>query len=274
MHAASLSPAAQAQLSTDCHLHIFTGHAVVAGARYQPHYEAKLSDWLMLAGACGIRRGILVQPSFLGADNRHMLSALAEHPDRLRGVAVVPSTARNAEFADLKLRGVCGIRLNLHGVANDLALVRELPAAWWDALLAEGLHLELHASIGRAGALLPALPQGVSVVLDHFGKPSTPFPDDGVFRAASVRTGDVYVTLSGGYRQHPDVQSALPAVAKCWLDAVGVERLLWASDWPHTNHEAEADYAAARSALDLFLGDAALQRAALSANPTRLYWRE
>ena len=53
---------------------------------------------------------------------------------------------------------------------------------------------------------------------------------------------------------------------------MGPQRLLWGSDWPCTNHEALADYAALRQALDVWLGDAAAARAALVTNPERLYW--
>jgi predicted TIM-barrel fold metal-dependent hydrolase len=53
---------------------------------------------------------------------------------------------------------------------------------------------------------------------------------------------------------------------------MGPQRLLWGSDWPCTNHEALADYAALRQALDVWLGDAAAARAALVINPQRLYW--
>ena len=68
----------------DTHFHVFHAGEAVAGARYVPQYSATLADWMAQAGRVGVRRGVWVQPSFLGVDNRLMLQALEAHP-ALRG---------------------------------------------------------------------------------------------------------------------------------------------------------------------------------------------
>jgi predicted TIM-barrel fold metal-dependent hydrolase len=57
-----------------------------------------------------------------------------------------------------------------------------------------------------------------------------------------------------------------------WLGELGLDRLLWGSDWPCTNHEAHADYPALHHALDDWLLDRAAVEAARVDNPNRLYW--
>jgi predicted TIM-barrel fold metal-dependent hydrolase len=53
--------------------------------RYAPSYDAPLGDYLGQLLAHGFSHGVLVQPSFLGTDNRYLLSALQTVPGQLRG---------------------------------------------------------------------------------------------------------------------------------------------------------------------------------------------
>ena len=149
--------------------------------------------------------------------------------------------------------------------------------------------MELHTDSGALPDVLAALPQALPVVVDHFGKPATSSPLDATVAAlrqrsqmghASAATSDllsgaqappVHVKLSGAYRLGPGVNPK--TLARLWLGELGPQALLWGSDWPCTNHELQADYAALHAALDDWLGcegDAVM--AARSTNPMRLYW--
>src|SRR3546814_20576571 len=76
--------------SIDSHAHVFVpGLSVIAERRYTPDYAAPLDDYLALLDAQGLAHGVLVQPSFLGTDNRHLTAALPRAAGRCRGVAVV-----------------------------------------------------------------------------------------------------------------------------------------------------------------------------------------
>jgi len=256
--------------TVDAHFHVFAAHQAQPGARYTPAYAAPLSAWQMAAQPLGVQRGVLVQTSFMGTDNRLLLATLAQHPDSLRGIAVVAPTADLPTLAPLHAAGVRGIRLNLAGVAHDMA-------AWsaatplWDALQALGWHLELHTDTGRLPEVLAQLPAALPLVIDHMGKPETVSAGDATVQAlaARARQTPVHVKLSGAYRLGALDASAL---ARLWLGELGPQRLLWGSDWPCTNHEAQANYPALRRALDAWLGDAAAANAALVDNPQRLYW--
>ena len=63
--------------------------------------------------ATGMTFGVLIQVSVHGTDNGVMLDALRDHPDRLRGVAVVEPDTPARELRRLKDAGVTGLRLNV-----------------------------------------------------------------------------------------------------------------------------------------------------------------
>ena len=265
----------------DCHFHVFKACESVDAARYVPSYTSTLVDWQADAARVDVTRGVVVQPSFLGTDNRLLLATLAACTDDLRGVAVVSESVSESELRNLHANGVRGIRLNLMGCADDERTIRELPSLWWSGLIAAGLHLELHSDIGRIAALLPRVPSDITVVLDHFAKPQTAVLADATVAAVRGREhagSTTYVTLSGAYRQGAADTLApstkCKALATIWLDVLGRERLLWGSDWPCTNYESEADYASLREQLASWLPDHGDQNATLSTNPDRLYWRK
>lgn len=260
----------------DCHFHVFDAHQAAPGARYVPSYSATLDDWEAHAQRSGVSRGVLVQPSFLGTDLRRLLAALRARPLMLRGVAVVSANAKSTELQALHALGVRGVRLNLMGAANDVDALRALPATWWSAVLQAGLHVELHADVGRMASLLPWVPTDACVVLDHFAKPERVDANDATVRAVRERTqagAATYVTLSGAYRQSAGTQLHSAALAALLLAELGASQLLWASDWPCTNFEREADYVRLLNVLGDWLPNADDHRAALGANAKRLYWR-
>jgi predicted TIM-barrel fold metal-dependent hydrolase len=266
------------QTSVDSHFHVFEAQRAVPGARYSPRYAATLATWREASQAVGVTHGVLVQPSFLGTDNTYLLAQLKQHPDTLRGVAVVAPTVSFGLLEDLNGLGVRGIRLNLAGQSHDMA-------AWsaakplWDAVLRLGWHVELHTDAGALPKVLAALPQALSVVIDHFGKPEkASLLDETVVAVQRRSTGgvlsnvtNVYVKLSAAYRLQAELNPK--DLAALWLGELGPLALLWGSDWPCTNFEAKADYPALHGALEDWLGqDAGAVQAARSANPMRLYW--
>ncbi len=255
---------------TDCHFHLFAAHRAQPGARYVPRYGATLEDWVAASGGVGVSRGVVVQPSFLGDDNSQLLAALARAPQALRGVAVVSVQASPAVLAGLVRAGVRGVRLNCFGVADDVASLRALPTAWWDAIALSGLHIELHSNVGRIPALLPLIPSELVLVLDHFAKPEAASARDATVRAVAARA-QTYVKLSAAYRQAAHV--APSTLAALWGETLGSAALLWGSDWPCTNFEARCDYPRVRAELDEALSDAAERAQVLAGNAQRLYWR-
>lgn len=252
----------------DCHFHVFEAGRAVAHARYVPAYAATIEQWLEQASTVGVTHGVLVQPSFLGEDNRQLLSTLAAYPDRLIGVAVVSPRTAPHELAAMHALGVRGVRLNLSGRSHDLSdWTREHPL--WDCLLSLGWHVEVHTDPGRLPDVLPRLPSSLHVVVDHMAKPLKPRPSDPTLRLLGrLGPGRVSVKLSGAYRLG-DVDPQ--AIAHSLLEELGCSALLWGSDWPCTNFETWADYPNLYASLRQWLRQAHLEEVT-RINPQRLYW--
>jgi predicted TIM-barrel fold metal-dependent hydrolase len=266
-----------AATAIDCHAHVFERSLPLAATRrYSCAHDATPSQYLEMLDAHGLSHGVLVQPSFLGTDNRYMVAALQRHPERLRGVAVLPPDVAPDRLAALDEAGVVGLRLNLIGLPDPV-----LDRDPWPSLLRRIVSLdwqvEVHAEARRLpGVVGPLVRAGVRVVVDHFGRPDPAQGiDDPGFRwllsaAASRR---VWVKLSGAYRNGADGVGERTAAAAMPLlrDSVGPERLLWGSDWPHTQFEGVADCATARAQLETWLPDPEERKLVLVDTPLRLF---
>jgi predicted TIM-barrel fold metal-dependent hydrolase len=276
--AAPLAARAQgAPAPTDCHAHIFRRGLKLADVRrYAPDYDATLADYLRVLDENGIARGVLVQPSFLGTDNSFLLEGLAGAPGRLRGIAVVEPTATKGELAALDRQGVVGIRLNLVGLA-----VPAFDAEPWPALLKSvadlGWQVEVHREAKDLEPILsPLIRAGITVVVDHFGRPDARLGvDDPGFRHL-LSTGPqrrTFVKISAAYRNGKDGAGEATALKAYPMlrDSLGLDRLVWGSDWPHTQFETVESYKKARAFLDAMVPDAAEREAVLSKTPAALF---
>lgn len=261
----------------DSHAHVFVrGLPLAAERRHAPDYDATLDDYVTHLRVQGLSHGVLVQPSFLGTDNSFFLDVLRRYRHRFRGVAVVEPGICDVALQNLADAGVVGLRLNLIGLP-----LPDLRGGAWPALFARinalGWHVEIHRGASDLSALLPALlEQRCTIVIDHFGRPDPDLGarDPGLDYLCSVAsTGQVWVKLSAAYRSaayrsasyrsasYRSVRAAagseLGAVLTArLLDAFGPTRLVWGSDWPHTQHRDVIDYAAARAALERWIPDA------------------
>ena len=253
----------------DCHAHVFSSHAPSASqARYRPAYAASLEAWKDAWRANGVTHGVLVQPSFFGADNREMLAAIALAPDRLRGVAVVEPGIGDAALERLHSGGVRAVRLNLQSV-DDYAVFSAAPwPALFDRIAALGWHVETFVETGRAPELARALARTrIGIVFDHFANPAADAAPTLDALRTLARDRQVWVKLSGPYRT---VHADSGGLARRLIDALGPDRVVWGSDWPWTRHEAARDYAALRDAIVNWVGSDRVD-AVLWDNAARLY---
>jgi predicted TIM-barrel fold metal-dependent hydrolase len=273
----------------DCHVHIvgpIARYPMSPQRGYTPP-EASVADLMALRRRLGIARNVLIQPSFYGTDNRCMLDALAQLGDTARGVAVVAPDIADAELKELDRHGVRGVRINLESsesrdphaaaAALDALAERIRPLRW---------HIQIYAALPVIAAVadrIAGLP--VDVVIDHFGMAHA---RDGIdqpgFAALRdlARSGKTYVKLSAPYRisQQPGYADTAP-IARA-LIAAAPERMLWASDWPHTDRTPgrapfdihpfrTIDDKAVLGQLAEWCGDEAVERKILVETPAMLY---
>lgn len=235
----------------DSHAHVFKpGLKLAAVRRYAPSYEAITEDFIRNFESKGLTGGMLIQPSFLGSDNSFMIEAIDAYPTKLYGVAVVEPTCSFEALKELNAHNVVGIRLNLYGVEPpDLLSVEYQKLLGYLKRL--DWHVELHTdAINLKSFIEPILDAGVKVVVDHWGKPieDNPLEDEGFnYLLSKGETKQVWVKISGVYRLKKDAdfntckQLANMMFPKL-LEMFGAERLLWGSDWPHTNFEDSITY--------------------------------
>ncbi|TCK36604.1 putative TIM-barrel fold metal-dependent hydrolase [Paraburkholderia sp. BL8N3] len=261
----------------DTHAHVFVrGLPLAPQRRHAPDYDATLHAYADHLRTRGITHAVLVQPSFLGTDNSFFLDVLRRYPHRFRGVAVVDPSIPEEEMRQLAASGVVGVRLNLIGLP-----LPDLRARHWLELLARvnalGWHVEVHCNAADLPMVVsPLLEAGCTVVVDHFGRPEPALgASDPGFRylLSTAQSGRVWVKLSAAYRSGGgtsglDVGKEL---AHALLDSFGAVRLVWGSDWPHTQHQELIDYGASRDALDHWVPDASVRRVILRDAPRALF---
>ncbi|MDC7785430.1 amidohydrolase family protein [Rhodoplanes sp. TEM] len=281
----------------DCHVHVFDpGFPFAADRTYTPG-PATVADLRAFLAGLGVARAVLVQPSVYGDDNACLVAALAAlGPAVARGIAVIdPATVPDDALTALARAGVVGVRVNLHTRGQDGIQDRGRAAV---AAVAEtigrvaplGFAVQLFVDL----ALVPALADTIAaapvpVVLDHFAGaraaagPGQPGLD---VLLDLLAAGRVWIKLSGVYRagrEAPDYPDLAPLARR--LIAANPDRLVWASDWPHTGGGAER---AGRAATDIepfrtvddhralavlaeWAGDATTTKKILVDNPTRLF---
>ncbi len=261
----------------DTHAHIFRrGLPLAPGARYSSDYDANLEDYLAQLDANGMTHGVLVQISFLGTDNSFILDGIKRSNGRLRGVAVVDPTIAYFDMKELDNAGIVGVRLNLVGRP-----IPDFTAGPWPEHLkrvaALGWQVEVHREAVDIPKIVgPLLNAGVNVVVDHFGRyDGTLGVEDPGFRwllgqGASRR---LWVKVSAAYRNGKDGagEMAAPRAYTMLRDALGVDHLLWGSDWPHTAFEKVATYTQQKSFFEQMVPSAEERKQILGTNAAKLF---
>lgn len=228
----------------DTHAHVFHLSANLAeGRRYTPTYSVSVQDYLRQLDNLGLANGVLIQPSFLGYDNSQLTNAIKESNGRCKGVCVIAPNSTAKEIEILNRAGIKGVRLNLFGQS-----VPDITAPHWSGFLevinSLDWHVELHCPLEHLKRVAdPLLAAGCRIVVDHFGRPSLDHPtltSSLAYLYELGQTGRTWVKLSAGYRVMQSQQEKdLTSIARNLRKHFGCERLMWGSDWPHTQHESQ-----------------------------------
>jgi predicted TIM-barrel fold metal-dependent hydrolase len=259
----------------DSHAHIISAdpaYPMVDNRSYTPP-PAPEDKYLAMLAANGMSRGVAVQVSIYGTDNRVMLESLRRHPDRLRGVAVVSDDVTERELRDMHEAGVRGIRFNvLFGGGVSLDIMERLAAR----IAHLGWHMQFLLDARELPALMPRMRRlPVPGVIDHMGHmPVALGTSHPGFQAllALVRDHGWWAKLSGAYRiseDFPDYRDVVPWA--CALIAAAPDRMVWGSDWPHVAIPRMPNTGALRDQLALWAPEAAVRDRILVDNPARLY---
>lgn len=260
----------------DCHFHTYDRrYPAAAGATLLPE-DATPDDYRALQRRIGTTRGVIIQPSTYGTDNRLQLASReALGPDDFRVIAVVPEDVPDAALDALGAQGVRGVRFNLGfpGVLTVGSLKTLAPR-----LAERGWTCQINMrpqQIEDNAALLGTLPG--QLVFDHLAQ----IPEPAGVESAPYRVmrglldrGTTWIKLSGAYvssKAGPPDYADAGAVAAAYVRAAP-ERMVWGSDWPHPSEkDTKPDDAALFDLLRAWAGDDATFTRILVGNPERLY---
>ncbi|PGH26504.1 hypothetical protein AJ80_01818 [Polytolypa hystricis UAMH7299] len=246
--------------SWDSHMHILDPqhYPLSPDAQYTPTTPHLLSHALSFESSIGIPNLVLVQPSIYGSDNSCLLDGLRSlGPQRGRGVVTIdPSTTiESSTLHEWHTLGVRGVRLNFQSVnktptAAELASTLRAHAAIvqrWDWVF------QIYISLDAVPVLVDVVRDlPVRVCLDHFASPRLRAEDSvegfdpytslpGFVELVSLlKQGNTYVKISAPYRlsaKGDDEGFRATGVIAKELMRVARDRVVFATDWPHTRFE-------------------------------------
>lgn len=256
----------------DSHVHVWAEETPLAPTRsYTPEGCLPIDALLRLFDAHGVDGAVLVQPQFLGTDNTYLLQALADHPDRVRGVAVVDVDSTEAALQELRAVGVMGVRLNFtHNAIPDVST--DLWRRFFRRLRSVDLHVQVHLDGPHWPTVLPPIVEaGCTVVVDHFGRPDPSFGvDDPGWKSVLdlANDGRHRVKLSAPYRLGGQDEAPLAAAL---IGRFGADALVWGSDCPWTRFEDGRSYQTCLGWAEAWLPDSSARSSVLGATAAALY---
>jgi predicted TIM-barrel fold metal-dependent hydrolase len=269
-----------AGLRVDSHAHVYDlkrypFHAS-SGFHILDNEVGTAAQFECVLDAHGFTHALLVNPlGGYGTDNSCLVDALRRSRGRFKGVAVLAHDTSEAEFARLADAGVVGLRFNLNFSASPSLLV---PEAQRTLSLARehGWFVQVHYHDDALLDVLSVLRTcGLPLVFDHFGRPEVARGlSQPAFQALLEfgRDGQSVVKLSSVFRFGGDFPYAdADPFAHALIEAFGIDRCVWGSDWPFLRARHRVDHASLLHALERWLPDAADRERVLSDNPARVF---
>ncbi|KAJ6120956.1 Amidohydrolase 2 [Penicillium sp. IBT 18751x] len=240
--------------SWDSHMHVVEPKhfPISPNAVYQPTTHT-LEDALYFESTLGVENLVFVQPSIYGTDNSCLLAALTKlGPSRGRGVVVIdPDNIQTETLDEWHTLGVRGLRVNLQSVGkvmNQAELEQEL-LRHADIARPRNWIIEMYVPLKMVPMLESIVPRlGVTVCIDHFGSPELssiswakealpfdPYKLPGFDSLISlIRQGNTYIKVSAPYRLTKDRHMRDLKAMACEFLSAAPDRVIYATDWPHT----------------------------------------
>lgn len=263
----------------DCHLHVYDSrYPFIESPRYVPHVSqiGTARQFTEVLKSHGLSHALLVAAAPYGGNNGPVLDAIRESGGRYKGVALLPDPeVSDRTLEEMGAGGIVGIRVNLalglqeiEGRTAERLLHRMAEIGWF---------LDIHCEGDDLAHALPLLRRTrVKLLVDHCGRPDPALGlEQPGFRTLLelAREERSHVKLSGPFRfsrapaPHEDVDPFVRAV----VQAYGVQRCVWGSDWPFVNVPERIDYGPQLACLERWLPDAADREAVLRSTPARLF---
>jgi predicted TIM-barrel fold metal-dependent hydrolase len=272
--------------SCDAHFHVFgppEQFPFLSTHEYTPP-AAPLEHYLKMIATIGIERAVVVQPSVHGLDNSATLNAIENSRGKFLGVGRIDDKTSQKELQRLHDGGIRGIRFNLldrprGNVKLDVLdrCVDNIAEFCWSV----DLHIDMKNLLGQERRIRD---MPVPVVIDHIARVK---PAEGMKQAGFqllldlIKLKHVWVKVSGAdkicnttvhsYYGLPFVEVIPYAQA---VIAAAPDRVIWGTDWPHSNNFAPGHTPNDGDLVDLlaqFAPDEQTRKRILVDNPATLY---
>ncbi len=262
----------------DSHFHVFGSHGKFPYAPNRPFTpaDAPKEDLFKLHEFLGFQRGVFVQSTCHGTDNRVLVDLLAAGKGRYRGAALLDPSVADAEVERLDDAGVRGVRLHFLTGHLGTAKPREDMLKIIDKVAPYGWHIEMHVGGNNVVDLYEFITAiEAPVVIDHIGRIDIAEGLHGkafsVLRRLLDR-GNIWVKLSGTDRISKQKYPYADAIAfPRDLAAHAPERVVWGTDWPHPNHNAVPNDGELVDLIAEIAPDERTRRLMLVDNPAKLF---
>jgi 2-pyrone-4,6-dicarboxylate lactonase len=235
-----------------------------------------MEDAMRMHAALGCSRGVVVQATIYGTDNRLMADSIRGKRN-YRGIAIVNDSVDDEELQRLHDCGVRGARFNFAQFLGIVPSAEDFRRAV-KRIARFGWHARIHSSADELLDIAPLLHAAADVlplVIDHMAHLKF---DRGLQQPAMkialdlLRHPNVWVMLSNGDRSsvmQRDWHDAVP-FGQAFFEAAP-DRSIWCTDWPHVVYRMpmvnDGDLV---ELMYRFLPCIALRKAVLVDNPGRL----
>jgi predicted TIM-barrel fold metal-dependent hydrolase len=272
--------------SCDSHFHVFGPPEVfpfLSTHEYTPP-AAPLEHYHKMLAVIGIERAVVVQPSVHGLDNSATLDAIKNSHGKFRGVGRIDDTTSKDELRRLHSAGIRGVRFNLLDRPRGNIKLDVLERCI-ENIVEFGWSLDLHIDMKNLLAQEKRI-RGcpVPVIIDHIARVK---PAEGLKQAGFqllldlMRLNHVWTKVSGAdkicqtqvhaYFGLPFFEVIPYAQA---VIAVAPDRVIWGTDWPHSNNFAPGHTPNDGDLVDLlaqFAPEEPTRKKILVDNPAALY---
>ncbi|ANK80851.1 MAG: hypothetical protein TEF_08625 [Rhizobiales bacterium NRL2] len=256
----------------DCHMHIvgpFDRYPLGENRALTP-LEGLYGDYVRMIETIGVRRVVIVQPSFYGTDNSCTLESTERLGANGRAVVAIHGDIPEADVAAMHQRGARGVRIN-PSVKGGLTLAQFAPVA--QRIKQYGWHIQFFIDARTLPDLVDSVVSlDIPVVFDHMARiQADSGTDEEGFKMLLelMRDGRAWVKLSTALHEPDD---ALAERAHRLIDA-NPDRCVWGTDWPHSGFPGQApNDGDLFDLLGVWARDDATRRKILVDNPTALYF--
>jgi 2-pyrone-4,6-dicarboxylate lactonase len=272
--------------SCDTHFHVFgppEQFPFLSTHEYTPP-AAPLEHYRKMLAVIGVERAVVVQPSVHGLDNSATLDAIKNSNGKFRGVGRIDDQTPKDELRRLHDGGIRGVRFNLLDRPRGNVKIDVLDRCV-DHAAELGWSVDLHIDMKNLLAQEQRIRKmPTSVVIDHIARVK---PNEGLSQPGFqlllelARLDHVWIKVSGAdkicetlvhsYFGLPFVEVIPYARA---VIAAAPERVIWGTDWPHSNNFAPGHTPNDGDLVDLlaeFAPDDAIRRRIMVDNPAALY---